>query len=157
MHVHFCLGEMFYKCQLGPFSLWSQINPAFLCLFFVLLIYLLVRIRYWCCSLSVCEDQCYLSCSCVTFIKLGTLVFVKTCNTILVEFSSDVHVSFLINFGFYSIFVRYENGYLSLFLRSFCVKCLFLSIYPEMISILDSKIIFLDATEGLILFFNSFF
>jgi hypothetical protein len=60
-------------------------------------------------------------------------------------------ISFVLNF-----ILLDKNVYATFLLRSICLEYLLLSYYPEVMSILDVKMDFLDAAEGGILILHSF-
>jgi hypothetical protein len=76
------------------------------------------------------------------------------------NFSFDEYVVsfpvFVDSFWFEVYFVRYWNDYTRLLHGSICLQYLFPTIYPEVMSILDVEVYFLDAGEGWILVLISF-
>lgn len=81
----------------------------------------------------------------------------KNCNILLVDFSLNESIVVLPISLNYSLFEVYFIGYIGLFLGSVCLEYLFPSFYPELISIFDVKVYFLDAAKDGPVFLSSMF
>lgn len=115
-----CLGVMFCWYLLGPFEI-----PLFLCLMFVRMTCLLVRMEYWNSPLFLWGLICGFR-SNISFYGIGYLclrgVNVYNCNILLVNCSPneyDVTFLILIEFGLKSKFFQNSDSYTSLFLSPF--------------------------------------